>query len=212
MVKILQKRFFNRPTLAVARGLLGKYLVRKPPRRSASVPRSSARRHLAVMITEVEAYDGPRDLASHASRGKTPRNEPMFGEAGRFYIYFTYGMHWMLNVVTEPKDYPAAILIRGGIAVKTNNSDLKNPCRMSHVACRLNGPARLTKYLKIGGRLNGKPASRKTGLWFENRGIKIKPSQIKRGPRVGVDYAGKWAKKKYNFSVVRRHGTTNLGC
>ena len=65
------------------------------------------------MITEVEAYDGPRDKASHASRGLTPRNAPMFGEAGRFYIYFTYGMHWMLNIVTGKRGYPAAVLIRG---------------------------------------------------------------------------------------------------
>src|SRR3989344_4993889 len=102
MAKILKQNFFNRPTIAVARELLGCFLCR---RINGKVIR--------LKITEVEAYDGPRDKASHASRGKTKRNTPMFGKAGQFYVYFTYGIHWMLNIVTGPKDYPAAILIRG---------------------------------------------------------------------------------------------------
>jgi DNA-3-methyladenine glycosylase len=142
------------------------------------------------MITEVEAYDGFSDEASHASRGKTARNAPMFGEAGRWYIYFTYGMHWMLNIVTGKKDYPAAVLIRA----------LGNP------VTKLNGPAKLTKYLKIDKRFNDKIASHKTGLWIEYRGIKIKKSQIMRAPRIGVDYAGKWAKKPYRFYVEKIPG------
>ena len=67
------------------------------------------------MISEVEAYDGPRDKASHASRGLTPRNRPMFGDAGHFYVYFTYGIHWLVNITTGPRGYPAAVLFRGGI-------------------------------------------------------------------------------------------------
>lgn len=167
----------------VAKDMLGKYLVRRYRGRT-----------IALMITETEAYDGPHDKASHASRGKTPRNGIMFGEAGRFYVYFTYGIHWMLNVVTGREEYPAAVLLRAGRA----------RCQMSGVKCQekfkiVNGPARLTKYLKIDKRFNGKPAERRTGLWFEDRGVKIKPRQIKCGPRVGVDYAGMWAKKPYNF-------------
>src|SRR3989344_2477039 len=99
---VLGKKFFDRPTLAVARELLGKYLVRK---RGKKVEK--------FIITEVEAYDGFKDKASHASRGKTLRNAPMFGNAGIWYIYFTYGIHYMLNIVTGSKNYPAAILIRG---------------------------------------------------------------------------------------------------
>ena len=101
-MKVLNKNFFNRPTLIVAKDLLGKYLIR---RLNGKIKR--------FMITEVEAYDGFKDKASHASRGKTVRNAPMFGEAGVWYVYFTYGMHYMLNIVTGKKDYPAAILIRG---------------------------------------------------------------------------------------------------
>jgi len=131
------------------------------------------------MIVEVEAYDGFKDKASHAHRGKTARNAPMFGEAGRWYVYFTYGMHWMLNIVTGPKDYPAAVLIRG---VKG-----------------INGPAKLTKFLKIDKRFNNKLATRAAGLWIENHGVKIKKHKIKRMPRVGVDYSGLWAKKPLRF-------------
>ncbi len=177
--RILAKKFFDRPALAVARDLLGTFLVRR-----------SGRRKIAAMITEVEAYDGPNDKASHAHRGKTKRNEIMFGEAGKWYVYFTYGMHWMLNVVTGPKNYPAAILIRGGIVRLPDGTEKL-----------LNGPGRLTKFLKIGGELNGRQANRKTGLWIEGRGAGVPPPRIKRGKRVGVDYAGAWAKKPYNFKI-----------
>lgn len=174
MRKILTKKFFERPTLVVAKNLLGKYLCRRLSNRIAK----------CHMITEVEAYDGFKDKASHARSGKTLRNAPMFGEASKWYVYFTYGMHWMLNIVTGPKNYPAAVLIRGVIG-----------------PIRLNGPAKLTKFLKIDKRFNSKPASRLAGLWIEDRGIKIKKSQIKRAPRVGVAYAGEWARKNYRFYI-----------
>ncbi len=192
MAKILSEKFFNRPALQVAKGLLGKFLVRR-----------LSGKYVALMIAETEAYIGPQDRASHASRlwrgspraarGRTPRNEPMFGKPGNFYVYFTYGMHWMLNVVTEREGYPAAVLIRGGIATSNKGQGTTKTI--------IGGPARLTKFLKIGKRFNGKSANRRTGLWFEDRGIKINPHQIKRGKRIGVDYAGKWAKKNYNFRL-----------
>jgi DNA-3-methyladenine glycosylase len=180
---ILPQKFFNRPTLEVARGLLGKYLVRK-----------YQGKEVALIITGVEAYDGPHDLASHASRGKTPRTKTMFGEAGRFYVYFTYGMHWLVNIVTGPKEYPAAVLIRTGAYhdPKTNKEIV------------INGPARLTKFLKIAGAQDGEPARRKAGLWFEDRGTHIAKSDVISQKRIGVEYAGKiWANKKYNLSVRR---------
>jgi len=166
---MLIKNFRAKSTLAVAAGLLGKFLTRR-----------IGQKKISLMIAEVEAYDGFSDKASHASRGKTERNKIMFGEAGNWYVYFTYGTHWMLNIVTGPKNYPAAVLIRG--------------------TDKISGPARITKYLKINGKFNGKPANRKTGLWIEDRRIKIKPSEIKSAKRIGVDYAGSyWSRRKWRL-------------
>ncbi len=170
--KILGQKFFNQPTLKVAENLLGKFLVRK-----------YRGKEIILIITEIEAYDGFNDKASHASRGKTERNKIMFESAGRWYIYLAYGMHWMLNIVCGPKDYPAAILIRG---IK-----------------EINGPGRLTKFLKIDKKFNGKIAGKKTGLLIEDGGIKIKKSQIIKTKRIGVEYAGKiWANKPYRFLLL----------
>ncbi|OGY62376.1 MAG: 3-methyladenine DNA glycosylase [Candidatus Harrisonbacteria bacterium RIFCSPHIGHO2_01_FULL_44_13] len=171
-LKALGREFFGRPTLEVAQDLLGKFLVRR-----------WRGKNTAFIITEVEAYGGFEDKASHAARGLTTRNKPMFGPAGRWYVYFTYGMHWMLNIVTGKEGYPAAILIRGIQGI--------------------NGPARLTKILHIGKNFNNKPANRKTGLWIENGGVVVKKSEIKKGPRIGVDYAGPvWGKKLYRFWIT----------
>lgn len=168
MRRILSAAFFRRPTLAVARDLLGKHLVR---RRGGHVE--------AFMITDVEAYDGPHDLASHAARGLTRRNAPMFGPAGRWYVYLCYGMHWMLNVVTGPTDYPAAVLIRG--------------------VAEIDGPARVTKRLGVDRSFDGRVAGRATGLHVEDRGERAPRSRVLRLPRVGVAYAGAWAHKPYRF-------------
>ncbi len=179
--KVLGRDFFNRLALMVAKEMLGKFLVRRFNGNPASSRSAGLRRarEIALMITEVEAYDGFEDKASHASCGKTERNKVMFGEAGKWYVYFTYGMHWMLNIVTGRKDYPAAVLIRG--------------------TDKISGPGRITKYLKIDKKFNGKPANKKTGLWIEDRGVKIKPLTVKADKRIGVAYAGKWADKPYRF-------------
>ncbi len=169
MILILQNIFFNRPVLKLAPELLGKYLVRKFPNGKTK----------AYMITEVEAYDGEKDLANHASKGRTKRTEVMYGEAANFYVYLCYGMHHMLNIVTGPKNYPSAVLIRGLQGLK--------------------GPGALTRNLHIKKDFNGKPASKKSGLWIEDREIKVLRKNIVRTPRVGVDYAGNWAKKPYRF-------------
>lgn len=177
MKKVLGERFFERPTVEVAQKLLGKYLVRLPAGRQGA-----RRKAITAMITEVEAYDGPHDKASHASRGRTARNTPMFGPAGYWYVYFTYGMHWMLNIVTREKGYPAAVLIRG--------------------VDGMNGPGRVTKFLKIDKRFNNKKAAPKSGLWIENRGVRIPRGHIKRAARIGVPYAGPvWAKKCWRFYI-----------
>jgi DNA-3-methyladenine glycosylase len=183
MAKVLPKKFFNRPTVTVAKDLIGKYIVRQ--RRGKPV---------ALMIAEVEAYDGPHDLASHASRGRTERTKIMFGEAGRFYVYFVYGMHWLVNIVTGPKDYPAAVLLRAG--------SYHDPTAKKEIT--IYGPARLAKFLRITGTQNGKCADKKTGAWLEDRGTKIKPSHIVAKKRIGVDYAGHtWANKPYRFILKK---------
>lgn len=164
----LSSSSFGGSAVSIACALAGCFLVRRLNNRT--------RRFL---ITETEAYEGPHDRASHASRGKTARNAVMFGEPGRFYVYFVYGMHWMLNVVTGKAGYPAAVLIRGIEGFK--------------------GPGRLTKELRITGKLSGRLANRKSGLWFE-RNKRVGFYRIARMPRIGVAYAGAvWSKKLYRF-------------
>lgn len=171
MKKVLTRLFFNRPAEIVAQELLGKFIIS-----------DCGKGEISLMINEVEAYTGPDDLACHASRGKTDRTSVMFGPAGIFYVYFVYGIHWMLNVVTGRKGFPAAVLLRG--------------------AGKMRGPARLTKFLKIDKKFNGKSAKPVNGLWFEDRGVRIKPEQIKRTPRIGVSYAGPmWSKKPQRYLV-----------
>jgi len=131
------------------------------------------------VITEVEAYDGPCDKANHASKGRTERTELMFKEGGHIYIYLIYGMYWMLNIVIGEEDYPAAVLIR-----KTE---------------RLSGPGILTRELGITKSINGKRLGQESGVWIE-KGSDVNES-VKHGPRIGVDYAGEWAKKPYRFYI-----------
>lgn len=161
--------FYHRPTLTVARELLSKILVRKFPDRSTSKHR----------ITEVEAYDGPEDLASHASKGRTARTEIMFAPGGMWYVYLVYGMHHMLNIVTGEKNYPAAVLIRG--------------------VEDISGPGRLTKQLGIDKTLNCQPADESSVLWIEDDGFVVPEEQIITTSRVGVAYAKEWAEKPYRF-------------
>ena len=163
--------FFEEKTIATAKKLLGMFLVY---RKNGC--------EIAAMITDVEAYAGPHDRASHASRGRTPRTEVMFGAAGRWYVYLVYGMHHCLNIVTEKTGYPAAILIRGVGGIE--------------------GPGRVCRYFGIDKRSNALPATREAGLWIEDRGVRIRPKNIKRGSRIGVDYAGAWKDKKWRFFLV----------
>jgi len=169
--KVLRQNFFNRDTKTVAKELLGKFLVR-----------SIHGKQVAAMIIETEAYDGPHDLASHASKGLAARTQVMFGHPGHFYVYLIYGMHEMLNIVTREHGYPGAVLIRG-IATQTE---------------KLHGPGKVTKFMKINRALNGKKAVKPTGLWVEDRGTI--PTKIKKLSRVGIAYAGPiWANKKLRF-------------
>lgn len=171
---MLKQSFFDRSSITVAKDLIGKYLVCEQNRKT-----------IAYMITETEAYDGPHDKACHASKGRTERTEVMFGPAGVWYVYLIYGMYWMLNVVTDKKEYPSAVLIRG--------------------VEEISGPGRLTRAYGVTRSYNGKSASRKTGLWIEDRGVTFSMDHIERTKRIGVSYAGpEWENKPYRFVLRKR--------
>ncbi|MDO8560745.1 MAG: DNA-3-methyladenine glycosylase [bacterium] len=171
MRKVIKQNFFNRPTLKVAKELLGKFLVRK-----------IGKEELAGKITEIEAYVGFKDKASHASHGRTERTKVMFGKPGQWYVYLIYGMHYCLNIVTEKEHFPAAVLIRAVDNTK--------------------GPGRVAKYFHIDKSLNNTPAGKRGGLWIEERGLNLKPSDIKREKRIGVEYAGKYKDKLWRFYLA----------
>jgi len=161
----------GRNTVTLARSLLGKALVR-----------TAEGRRTARLITEVEAYVGEKDLACHASKGRTPRTEVMYRAGGIWYVYLCYGVHEMLNLVTGPEDYPAAILIRG--------------------VAGISGPGRVTKQLEIDRELNGVAARPAGGLHLEDVGLKILRRRIHATARIGVDYAGPvWAAKPWRFYI-----------
>lgn len=180
---ILKKEFYNRSALDVARDILGCTLARRD---NGIVTKA--------IIVETEAYEGFDDKASHASRGQTPRNTIMFGGPGIFYVYFTYGMHYMLNIAAGPAGYPAAVLIR---AVELSGQRRKK----GSVPLSTNGPAKLTKTLKIDKSFNGLPAYiRKSGLWVET-GETVPAKAIKRAKRIGVGYAGEYKDKQWRFYI-----------
>src|SRR5512146_496937 len=174
MRRTLTRAYFNRPTLIVARSLLGKYLVRE-----------NGRGKVAGKIIEVEAYVGPEDKACHASKGRTPRTDVLFGPAGIAYVYLIYGMYHCLNVVTEREDHPAAILIR---AIELEDG-------------LVDGPGRLCRALEIDRSLNRFDLTIGERLWFEDRGKKLERGSVGTFPRIGVDYAGTWAKKPWRFRL-----------
>jgi DNA-3-methyladenine glycosylase len=182
----LPRAFYEQSTVEVAKQLLGKFLVRTHPD-SERVGR----------IVETEAYVGPQDLACHAAKGRTKRTEVMFGPAGHAYVYFIYGFYNMLNLVTEAKDYPAAVLIRAvepvdglGVMQQRRRSDaLRNLA---------SGPGKLCQAFDIDRTLNGVDLAGGI-LYVEDRGDAA-PKFVSTA-RIGVDYAGKWKDKRLRFLV-----------
>jgi DNA-3-methyladenine glycosylase len=175
-VKKLPRAFYLRPTLTVAKELLGKHLVRKATGLS-----------MIGRIVEVEAYLGGKDPASHAYRGKTSRNEVMFLEGGHLYVYFTYGMHYCANVVTEEEGIGHAVLLRAvepveGIeAMKRNRNAGRSGKSPTGVT---NGPAKLCQALAIGRDENGTDLGGDT--IFLTEGVDVPRRDIRSSPRIGV--------------------------
>lgn len=181
-MKKLNRSFYLQPTLKVAQELLGKFLVHR-----------IGQKKIVGRITETEAYTGPKDKASHASRGRTSRTELMFGTAGFAYVYLIYGMYCCFNVVTERRNYPAAVLIRAIQPVTTG----ENGYFRLHEKI-INGPGKVCRYLKIDKNLNGIDLTGNV-LWIEDLGEKIKKSKIGKAKRIGIDYAGEYKDKLWRF-------------
>jgi DNA-3-methyladenine glycosylase len=187
----LSRDFFAQDTLTVARLLLGKRLAR----------RLNGRR-LSGRIVEVEAYIGQDDKGCHASVGRTARNDVMFGPPGHAYVYFTYGMHWMFNIITEAEGFPAAVLIRAlepleGVKVMERN----RRGRTGFELC--SGPAKLTQALQITRALNGADLCARRGaeLWIEDA-PPISDDDIAISPRVGLNNTpDPWKSVPWRFRV-----------
>lgn len=174
----LARSFYDRPTLVVARELLGKVLVHR-----------TADGLAAGMIVEAEAYIGETDPACHAAPGPTRRNEPLYGDPGRAYVYFAYGMHCLFNAVTERRGFPAAVLVRalepleGGALMRRRRGRAESA---AHDLCR--GPGNLARALGITLADNRTDLTRAApggaGLWIEDRGLEI--DEVRWTPRIGL--------------------------
>lgn len=165
----LSRDFYRRDVLEVAPALLGKTLVRK----------FDNGKEFKAIITETEAYCGERDLACHASKGRTSRTEVMYFPGGFVYVYLIYGMHWLLNVVTGEKDDPQAVLIRS--------------------VAGLEGPGRVGKILKIDKSFYGENLLESNRLWIEPG---ISAVTYTTTPRIGVDYAREWKHKPLRYVLL----------
>ena len=170
----ITRDFYARGTLTVARELIGMHLVRAD---GGTIRRGR--------IVETEAYQGPRDLAAHSSRGRTARTEIMFGPPGHAYVYFIYGFWYCLNLVTAAAGVPHAVLLRAlepvaGIADKTWGPGLL--CRAMHIDKKLNGAD-----------LCG------DALWLERPPASSRPPRVARSARIGVEYAGDWAARPWRY-------------
>jgi DNA-3-methyladenine glycosylase len=171
----LPRSFYDRDTVTVARELLGKHLVHE----SRGVERIGR-------IVEVEAYLGPHDLAAHSARGLTERTKVMFGPPGHAYVYLIYGMYHCMNVVTQPEGHASAVLLRAVEPVK-------------NVVGRTQGPGLLCRAMQIDKRLNAHDLL--SDDFFIAPPPAAEPVAIVKRPRVGVDYAGRWAKRHLRFYI-----------
>jgi DNA-3-methyladenine glycosylase len=172
--RVLRASFFDRPTLQIAPELLGKQLMREVDGQL-----------LSGRIVELEAYQGPEDLAAHSARGRrTARTEVMYGPPGHAYVYFIYGMHYCMNVVCEGVGVPHAILIR---ALEPGPG-----------TGRCSGPALLCRSLSIDRSLSGVALEPPT-LYLVDDGVPAGP--VYQTPRIGVDYAGEWAALPWRFCL-----------
>ena len=190
---------FDRPVLQVAPTLLGQIIEHETPEGL-----------VAIRLTEVEAYDGPNDPGSHAYRGRTNRNAVMFGPPGFVYVYFTYGMHWCMNLVCGPDGHPSAVLLRAGEVV--DGVELARSRRPAARTFRdlARGPARLVQALDVGKECNGLDACDPASPLRFRPARPVPRSRIRRGPRVGLANGAErpwrfWVDGDPTVSIYRPH-------
>jgi len=186
----LKRAFYARPAVDVARDVLGAKLVRSEPGGS----------RISGWITEAEAYVGPEDLASHARHGRTDRNAAMWGQAGHAYVFFTYGMHWMLNLVTEAEGQAGAVLVRGLLpdeGLETIRRRRKRPDRQL-----TDGPAKLCQALAIDRTIDGQDLCGSNAELYLLPGVQLPDRVVTIGPRVGLNKVPEpWLSRPWRFRV-----------
>ena len=193
-LSVLPRSFYDRPVLEVARDLLGRYVVHGD---------------VTVRLTEVEAYAGGRDPASHAFRGRTARNDVMFGPGGHAYVYFTYGMHFCMNLVCGPPGQAAAVLLRAGEVVDgLPTARGRRPRATDRDLAR--GPARLTRTLGIDRAFDGRDVTERGSALRVVSGRPVSDAAVRWGPRVGVNAAADlpwrvWVADEPSVSSYRAH-------
>lgn len=197
MPAVFPRAFYERSAVEVARNLLGARLVRI---------QNGVR--ISGLINETEAYQGESDLACHAKAGRTPRTRVMYGAPGHAYVYFTYGAHWMLNVVAEPVDQPAAVLIRGMLPVEGLDQMESNRPRISNKPEQpiskgwTDGPAKVCQALAITGRLNGIDLCDPFGELYIEPGYPVAEEAFVTTPRIGINNVPEpWKSKPWRFLV-----------
>jgi DNA-3-methyladenine glycosylase len=187
----LSRRFYQRDTVAVARALLGKVLVRRLPEGL-----------VAARLTEVEAYLGVDDPACHSFGGRhTARNDVMWGGAGHLYVYFTYGIHHCANVVTRRAGVPEAVLLRGAVPLLGRELMVARRGGRAGVAL-LDGPGRLTKALGLDRALDGTDLVDGREVFLADDGLRWRTDWTAALPRVGVAYAGAAAAWPLRFLIA----------
>jgi len=187
----LTRDFFFRPTLSVSKDLLGQRLVLLDVKK----------RRLVGIITETEAYIGTEDLACHARVGKTRRNAVMWGPPGYAYVYFAYGIHWLLNFVTEKEEFPAAVLIRGIWPVE-GLDEMRRRRPAATINELSNGPAKLCQALGIDGTWNGDDVCSTSSRLFVEIGFSVGDKSVITEPRVGINNVPEpWRSKPWRFRI-----------
>ena len=179
----LGRRFFERPAVQVARDLIGKFIVRR-----------HRGRLISSIIIETEAYRGPDDRASRAFGGRRTKSvEALYRPAGTVYVYLVYGIHWLLNFKAASPNKPQAVLIRGVLSTGDSNRGA------------IGGPGKVSRFLKVNRSLYGDDVRTSNRIWIEDRGLRMPARLVKKGPRIGIEYAGLyWATKPWRFRIDAR--------